>query len=173
MNRALLTLLLLTVLAVPARAQQTAATHAPPLSVTDEDGQPATLPTLPSGMTEATLRQGDALYRRKGGCVSCHGVDATGVPGLGSSLTAGLNYIPKPYTWTGLDSLEWNGIAEVLTRTRVACPARGARHDLTAAEVRRVSAYVWAIAQVRGEPWFGGHATHERIRTATPSRTAR
>lgn len=111
-------------------------------------------------MTTAMLRDGDAVFHGKGGCVSCHGLDGTGVAGKGSSLTAGLNYIPKPYSWSGLDSLERHGIPESITRTNVACPVRGVRGDLSDAQVQRVAAYVWAIAQVRGEPWPGGHRVH-------------
>jgi mono/diheme cytochrome c family protein len=166
-------LLLLTILlAAPASAQARRRAPAPgpdptSLTVTDEDGQPTTLPALPTGMTEATLRQGDAIYRGKGGCVSCHGANATGVPGRGSTLTAGLNYIPKPYPWAALDSLERVGISEQISRTRIACPAHGPHHDLTDAEVARVTAYVWAVAHVRGEPWLGGHATHGAVTRRT------
>lgn len=143
------------------------------LSRTDEDGQAATLPKLPVGMTIATLRAGDAVFHGRGGCVSCHGLDATGVPGKGSSLTAGLNYIPAPYSWSGLDSLERRGIAESITRTDIACPVRGVRGDLSDADVRRVAAYVWAIAQVRGEPWRGGHREHLDITRSTGVRPRR
>ncbi len=142
---------------VPAHAR---ASEPPRLSRTDEDGQPDTLPDLPARMTIADLRAGDVIFRGKGGCVSCHGADATGVPGKGSSLTSVLNYVPKPYSWSGLDSLERRGISEPITRANVACPARGVRGNLTDIEVRRVAAYVWAIAQARGEPWPGGHARH-------------
>lgn len=130
------------------------------LSRTDEDGQPTTMPVLPAGLTPAVLRAGDAVFRGKGGCVSCHGADAIGVAGKGSSLTAGLNYIPRPYSWSAIDSLERHGIVESITRTNISCPVRGVRHNLSDAEVSRVAAYVWAIAQVRGELWSGGHTRH-------------
>ncbi len=143
------------------RTDASAGRHDPTrLSRTDEDGQPDTLPALPAGMTVTILRAGDRVFHARGGCVSCHGADATGVAGKGSSLTAGLNYIPKPYSWSGLDSLERRGIPESITRSNVRCPLRGVRGDLTDSEVSRVAAYVWAIAQVRGEPWPGGHRTH-------------
>ncbi|MGH9420342.1 MAG: hypothetical protein ACRD3J_10235, partial [Thermoanaerobaculia bacterium] len=35
-----------------------------------------------------------------------------------------------------------------------------ARGDLSDAEIQQLSAYVWAISGVRGEPWPGGHASH-------------
>ena len=40
---------------------------------------------------------------------------------------------------------------------------RGARGDLTEEHSSRVAASVWAISQARGEPWPGGHASHESI----------
>lgn len=40
-------------------------------------------------------------------------------------------------------------------------PPRGGRSDLTDAQVKLVAAYVWAISQARGEPWAGGHQSHD------------
>jgi mono/diheme cytochrome c family protein len=125
---------------------------------THEDGQPRKLPGLPSGMTLAMIRQGDSLFRGKGGCVTCHGQEANGVPNMGSSLTGGLLFIPAQ--WSVIDSVIQAGIPEPLTRTTNAMPARGARSDLTPEESRLIAAYVWAISQTRGEPWSGGHRTH-------------
>ena len=56
---------------------------------TDEEAQPDTLPTLPDSMRVDDLVQGDAIYHGKGGCFQCHGMEATGLPKRGSSLTAG------------------------------------------------------------------------------------
>lgn len=124
----------------------------------DEDGQPEHLPALPAGMTLDLIREGDELFRGKGGCAGCHGADATGMPDEGSALTAGLHFIPAE--WEALDSLVRVGIPEPVSRPSIAMPSRGAMSDLTADEIRTVSAYVWAISQVRGEPWPGGHTKH-------------
>lgn len=125
---------------------------------THEDGQPAKLPSLPSGMTLSMLRQGDSLFRGKGGCVTCHGQEAQGMPDMGSALTGGLLFIPPQ--WKAIDSVIQAGIPEPLTRTSIAMPARGAQSDLTPQESRVIAAYVWAISQTKGEPWQGGHRTH-------------
>jgi len=125
---------------------------------THEDGQPPKLPALPAGMTLAMLPQGDSLFRGKGGCVTCHGQEANGVPDMGSSLTAGVLFIPPQ--WSVIDSVIRVGIPHPITRTTNAMPARGARSDLTPEETRLIAAYVWAISQTRGEPWPGGHRTH-------------
>src|SRR3712207_8236764 len=52
------------------------------------------LPALPAGVTLDMIRAGDSVYRGKGGCVTCHGPDAFGMPNSGSGLTLGLNFIP-------------------------------------------------------------------------------
>jgi mono/diheme cytochrome c family protein len=125
----------------------------------NEDGQRRQLPPLPRGMTLDIIRQGDAIYRGKGGCVTCHGPDGGGMPASGSGITAGLNFVPSE--WEPIDSLIRVGIPEPATRSPIAMPPRGAQSNLTDDETRRVAAYVWAISQVRGEPWPGGHRTHE------------
>lgn len=135
----------------------------------DEDGQPTKMPPLPSGMTLAMIREGDSLFRGKGGCVTCHGAEAEGVAASGSSLRSGLHFIP--YEWAAIDSVINGGISEPMTRSPVAMPARGAQSNLTPEESRRIAAYVWAISQVRGEPWAGGHQQHGGASQASqPSR---
>jgi hypothetical protein len=124
----------------------------------NEDGQRRRLPPLPRGMTLTMIQQGDDLYRGKAGCFTCHGPDGGGMPASGSGITAGLNFVPSE--WEPIDSLIRAGIPEPVTRSPIAMPPRGAQSNLTDDESRRVAAYVWAISQVRGEPWPGGHRTH-------------
>lgn len=133
---------------------------------THEDGQPAKLPSLPGGMTVAMIRQGDSLFRGKGGCVTCHGQEAGGRPNMGSSLTSGVLFIPP--RWELIDSLIQAGIPEPVTRQTIGMPARGASSDLTPEETRLIAAYVWAISQTKGEPWSGGHRVHGTPAGATP-----
>jgi mono/diheme cytochrome c family protein len=124
--------------------------------------QPKRLPALPSGITLDLIRAGDSVFHGKGGCNTCHGPDAFGMPNSGSGLTMGLHFIPSE--WKAIDSLVTAGIPEALTRSSVAMPPRGAASNLTPDEVRQVAAYVWAISQVADEPWPGGHRTHESAR---------
>jgi mono/diheme cytochrome c family protein len=130
----------------------------PDASDLNEDGQLRQLPALPRGMTLTLIQQGDALYQGKGGCVTCHGADGGGMPASGSGITAGLNFVPSE--WGPIDSLIRAGIPEPVTRSPIAMPPRGAQSNLTDEESTRVAAYVWAISQVRDEPWPGGHRTH-------------
>lgn len=156
-RRALLTVL--TAWAAPtglsAQARESAAATTADL---DEDGQATRLPPLPSGMTLAMVQQGDELFRGKGGCVPCHGLDGGGMPASGSNITAGLHFVPLH--WGPIDSLIRVGVPEPTARTPVAMPGRGMASNLTDEESRRIAAYVWAISQVRGEPWTGGHRSH-------------
>jgi cytochrome c5 len=126
---------------------------------TDEEAQPDSLPPLPFGMTLDMIRDGDRIYRGKGGCVNCHGSEAQGLPARGKTLTAGLHFLPAG-DWRGVDSLVAVGLPDAMTRSPVAMPPRGQHGDLSVAEIRDVAAYVWAISSVRGEPWPGGHVAH-------------
>jgi mono/diheme cytochrome c family protein len=131
---------------------------------TNEDGQPAKLPSLPDGMTVRLIVQGDSLFRGKGGCVTCHGQEANGMPNMGSALTSGILFIP--HEWQPIDSLIQAGMPEPITRTSIAMPPRGAKSDLTPEESRLIAAYVWAISQTKGEPWPGGHRSHGQAEQA-------
>lgn len=126
---------------------------------TDEEAQPDSLPALAYGMTVETIRDGDRLFRGKGGCVNCHGSEAQGLAARGKTLTAGLVFVPGG-NWNALDSLISVGMPDRRTRSPIAMPPRGQHEDLTADETRTIAAYVWAISQTRGEPWAGGHSAH-------------
>jgi mono/diheme cytochrome c family protein len=153
-------MLLLCLAASMANAQERGrAAETPEASDLNEDGQRRQLPPLPRGMTLDLIRQGDALFRGKGGCVTCHGPDGGGMPASGSGITAGLNFVPSE--WAPIDSLIRVGVPEPATRSPIAMPPRGAQSNLTDEETRQVAAYVWAISQVRGEPWPGGHRSHQ------------
>lgn len=123
--------------------------------------QPATLPALPLGMTLDMIVDGDHIFHASGGCFVCHGLEAQGMPAAGDGITVGLAYIPP--TWAAIDSLVTAGMADAITRSPIAMPGRGAKGNLSQDDVSRVAAYVWAISQTRGEPWTGGHESHERV----------
>lgn len=168
-------MLAVALLVAPAALEAQSRESNPPADL-DEDGQLRRLPPLPKGMTLALIRQGDSLFRGRGGCVTCHGPDAEGVPASGSGLTGGLHFVPPD--WNAIDSVIRVGIPEPVTRTPIAMPARGAASNLTDEETRTVAAYVWAISQVRGEPWPGGHRSHRppaqaSADTAAPAQAGR
>jgi cytochrome c5 len=166
--RAIFTLLGALAVAPPTLAQQ--AQHAGPAASsavaprakytveTNESLQPTTLPALPAGMTVEMLVDGDRLFHGRGGCFACHGAEAQGLPAAGDGITSALFY--ARHEWRSIDSLITAGVPDVLTRSPIAMPARGARGDLTRDEIQRLAAYVWAISAVKGEPWPGGHPSH-------------
>jgi cytochrome c5 len=138
---------------------------------TNEDLQPTVLPPLPSGMTLDMIRDGDLLFHGKAGCFVCHGTEGQGMPAAGDAITNSLAYVQ--HDWRQIDSLITAGLPDAYTRSPIAMPPRGARSDLSDAEIQRIAAYVWAISGVRGEPWPGGHATHDSLTSAAaPSGTA-
>jgi mono/diheme cytochrome c family protein len=138
---------------------------------TNEDLQPTVLPPLPPGMTLDMIRAGDQLFHAKGGCFVCHGSEGQGMPAAGDAITNSLSYVQ--HDWRQIDSLITAGLPDAYTRSPIAMPPRGARSDLTDAEIQRIAAYVWAISAVRGEPWPGGHANHDSTSSvAAPSGTA-
>ncbi len=125
---------------------------------TNEEGQSATLPPIPAGITLQDITAGDALFHGKGGCYTCHGPEASGMPDKGSGLTTGVNW--EAASWPAIDTTITTGIIEPLTRSTIAMPARGLSGNLTEQEVKQAAAYVWAISHTRGEPWPGGHKSH-------------
>lgn len=132
---------------------------------TNDEMQPAALPALPAGVTLDMIRSGDSLFHDKGGCFACHGSEGEGMPGAGDAITVAFNYAQQdPHS---IDSLVTAGIPDALTRSPIAMPGRGARSNLSDDEIRRISAYVWAINQVRGEPWPGGHTDHRAFNPPT------
>jgi cytochrome c5 len=139
----------------------TAAAQGPPLSKTNEDGQPTRILSLLPGMTLDFIRAGDSVFHGKGHCFACHGADGEGLPNAGSALTLGLNFVPPE--WGAIDSVIMLGIPESVTRSAIAMPPRGGKSDLSTDELRAVAAYVWLISQVQGEPWPGGHRTHVNL----------
>ena len=131
---------------------------------TNEDLQPSVLPALPAGMTLDMIREGDLLFHGKAGCFVCHGTEGQGMPAAGDAITNSLSYVQ--HDWRQIDSLITAGLPDAYTRSPIAMPPRGARSDLSAAEIQRIAAYVWAISGVKGEPWPGGHVSHDSLTSA-------
>lgn len=157
--RPVLTLTALLIAALPLQAQNADSTPPWPVPPEADANQPAQLPPLLKGMTIEMLRQGDSLFHGRAGCFACHGTEGQGLPSAGPAITARLVY--AQVDWARIDSVITMGIPNGVSAAPIAMPPRGARSDLTDGEVRRIAAYVWAISQVRGEPWPGGHRNHE------------
>lgn len=70
--------------------------------------QPATLPSLPSGVSVNDSRLGDALFHDRGGCFVCGGAEAQGVSGAANALTLGVSHVE--WNLDLIDSVITNGI---------------------------------------------------------------
>ena len=85
---------------------------------------------------------GDVLYRRKGKCLSCHGLDGKGLEGLGANL--------QDTTWLhgdGSIAFIQRTITEGVARPLVAPIAMPAlATTLTPDEVYRIAAYVYTLS---------------------------
>jgi len=127
-------------------------------SPTNEDLQPTHLPPLPFGVSDSDLVEGDRIFHSTGGCFACHGAEGEGLPAAGAAITTGLAYVQPDVP--SIAKLIADGLPDEYTRSPIAMPPRGARGNLTPHEIGVVADYVWAIAQTRGEPWPGGHASH-------------
>ena len=154
-----LALVALLTAALPLHAQKVDSGTPWPVPPEVDANQPARLPPLLKGMTLEMLRQGDSLFHGRAGCFACHGTEGQGLPSAGPAITARLVY--AQVDWARIDSVITMGIPNSVSAAPIAMPPRGARSDLTDGEIRRIAAYVWAISQARGEPWPGGHRSHQ------------
>ena len=153
------------------------AAQVPASSPTNEDLQPTQMLPLPAAMTVDEIVEGDRIFHGPGGCFACHGTEGEGLPAAGAAITTGLAYVPIDVK--AIAALVANGLPDEDTRSPIAMPPRGARGNLTPQEIAHVAEYVWVIAQVRGEPWAGGHTSHFHLvppgstsGTASPDRPA-
>jgi glucose/arabinose dehydrogenase/mono/diheme cytochrome c family protein len=123
---------------------------APVAPVHPSAGVPAIALVPPPGVSAAALAWGDKIYHgkaRAGTCAGCHGSDAKG-SGVGADLTAG-TWLWGDGSLAAISKTIAEGVA-VPKQHMGAMPPMGGS-PLSPADLRAVSAYVWAI----------GHATHE------------
>jgi mono/diheme cytochrome c family protein len=99
---------------------------------------------LPDGVTQEMVTQGQALFTGTGGCLACHGADATGTP-LAPNLT--------DTTWLNVPTGTYDEIVNLIM-TGVPQPkeapapmmAKGGS-TITDEQVRQVAAYVYSISR--------------------------
>lgn len=106
-------------------------------------------PSLPAGVTQAMIAQGDSIYHAPGAsCVRCHGGDGEGADN-GPSLRSG--------PWLQADG-SFNKIVEVIVtgvpRNQIKVPThpfpmnpRGGPMNLSDELARSLGAYVWSISR--------------------------
>lgn len=108
--------------------------------------QPAAEPMaadLPEGVTQDQFTQGQQIFTGQGGCVACHGPDATGTQ-LGPDLTDGdwLNISGRDYD--EIVQLIQTGVPQPVEHPGPMPPLGGA--SLSDQQVQDVAAYVYGIS---------------------------
>ena len=100
--------------------------------------------SLPAGVTEAMIHEGQQVYAGAGICAACHGPDATGA--VGPDLTDGEWLIGDgEYEQLVAQILEGVSAAEATNTLGAIMPPRGGT-AITDAQVRAVAAYVWTLS---------------------------
>lgn len=117
-------------------ASSATAGRAPPDSLLPGPGD-----SLPPEVTREMVARGRRLYRGEGLCYSCHGTRGRGVPRAGSSLRD-RKWLHSDGTYRSLLARVANGVSADASASGMPMPPRGGA-DLTADEVRAVTAWVW------------------------------
>lgn len=107
---------------------------------------PAAAPAgqVPPGATEAMVEEGMTLFHGAGLCVTCHGADAKGLPGLGANLTDSV-WLHSDGSYDAIIHQIETGVPANVSTSGTAMPARGGS-SLTDDQVKAVAAYVWSLS---------------------------
>jgi mono/diheme cytochrome c family protein len=111
-------------------------------ATTDSIGSDSVTFALPTLVLVADSAEGDVLYRRKGKCLSCHGVAGKGLEGLGASLQDSV-WLHGDGSIGFIDRTIVEGIARPKVAP-IAMPAMGS--TLTPVETYRIAAYVYTLS---------------------------
>ena len=100
--------------------------------------------SLPEGVTEAMIQEGQRIFSGAGICSACHGPDATGA--IGPDLTDPEWLIGDgEYEQIVAQILKGVTAAEATNPLGATMPPKGGA-GITTAQVRAVSAYVWKLS---------------------------
>jgi cbb3-type cytochrome c oxidase subunit III len=113
--------------------------------------QPATgqSASLPEGVTELMVEQGEVVFKGEGNCWACHGADATGSRGVGPNLTDD-DWWHSDGTYEAIVNQILSGVSSDQARNAFSAmmPPRGGS-GINEEQVRAVAAYVWSLRQSR------------------------
>ena len=107
-------------------------------------GQQAGQQASPPGVTAEKIKMGKELYQSEG-CVTCHGADAKGKPGMTADMTDSAWKFAQAGTFEALVKVIKEGLTTAQTKA-MPMPAAAAR-ELTDAQVEALAAYTWSINQ--------------------------
>jgi mono/diheme cytochrome c family protein len=100
--------------------------------------------SLPEGVTDAMVQEGQRVFAGAGICAVCHGPDATG--GIGPNLTDAEWLIGDgEYEQLVAQILEGVSAAEATNPLGAIMPPKGGA-GITTAQVRAAAAYVWTLS---------------------------
>lgn len=119
---------------------------APPPAAAPADQPPgAEVPTvaLPQGVTQDMVAQGQQLFTGLGGCLACHGADATGTA-LGPNLRD-QQWLNTDGSYEQIVQVIQSGVPQPVEYPGMMPPLGGAR--LSDEQVRQLGAYVYAISR--------------------------
>ena len=101
--------------------------------------------SLPEGVTDAMIQEGQQIFAGAGICTACHGPDATGV--IGPNLTDSEWLIGDgEYAQLVSQILEGVPAEEVTNPLGVIMPPKGGA-AISDDQVRAVAAYVWTVSR--------------------------
>lgn len=100
--------------------------------------------SLPEGVTDAMVQEGQQIFAGAGICAACHGPDATGL--IGPNLTDDEWLIGDgEYDQLVAQILQGVTAAEATNPLKAIMPPKGGA-GITDAQVRSVAAYVWTLS---------------------------
>lgn len=110
------------------------------------EATPAAMPAgeLPEGVTPAMVAEGDSLFHGAGICLTCHGPDAKGIPGLGVNLTD-QEWLHSDGSYEAIVHQIMTGVTATESKSGVAMPAKGGS-TITDDQVKAVAAYVYSLS---------------------------
>ena len=111
----------------------------------DEGAADAAAQELPEGVTMAMVDEGKTVFEGAGICSSCHGPAGAGIPNLGADLTDD-EWTHSDGSYEGIVETVMTGVTAEASSTGVPMPAK-AGTNITDAQVRAASAYVWTLGQ--------------------------
>ena len=101
--------------------------------------------SLPLGVRPELVKQGRNVFSGAGGCVDCHGADATGQEG--PNLTDD-EWLHAKGSYLAIVRQILVGVPAEQSRTGVVMPPRGGS-GISDHDIHAVAAYVWAISRAR------------------------
>jgi mono/diheme cytochrome c family protein len=101
--------------------------------------------SLPPGVTQQMVRNGQLLFEGPGLCTSCHRRDGKGIVGTGADLTDDV-WIHSDGSFEAILGQIKSGIPKEHSEGGSPMPERGASR-LTENQLRAIAAYVWTLSR--------------------------